>query len=440
MQGTDAAIQAEPLKLGVFGLWHLGCVTAAACASLGHQVLGLDDDAATLVRLRQGKAPISEPGLDDLLAQGIAASRLKFSTTAESFAALEVLWVCFDTPVDEEDRADVDFVVNAVAALLPKLPEGCVVLLSSQLPVGSARSLEKLAAERVPHLGLEFAVSPENLRLGGALQVFLKPDRVVMGCRAPRAKAVLERLLAPLNAKVEWMSPESAEMSKHAINSFLALSVTFANELATLCEKAGADAKDVERSLKSEARIGPKAYLGPGGAFAGGTLARDIAYLTALGEEQGFDPQLIRTVRASNDAHKSWVQRKLVSLLGPLQGKRIGVWGLTYKADTDTLRRSTAVELVDWLLTQGASVKAHDPAVPEFPERWAHTVQRVGTALEAAQNCHALVLCAAWKDYLSAETAAALPAGLIVVDVNRSLKELIRTRADVRHHAVGTPQ
>jgi UDP-glucose 6-dehydrogenase len=235
--------------------------------------------------------------------------------------------------------------------------DGAVVIVSSQLPVGSVARLEAMAPK------LRFAASPENLRLGKAIEVFTKPDRVIVGVRDDATKATVTKLFAPITDRIEWMSVESAEMTKHAINAFLALSVTFANELASVCERVGADAKEVERGLKTESRIGPKAYLAPGGAFAGGTLARDVAFLTALGKQHALVLPLLGGVRPSNEAHKHWPQRRLIDRLGEIAGKTIAVWGLTYKAGTDTLRRSASVELCRDLAARGAKVVAWDPAL-----------------------------------------------------------------------------
>lgn len=431
----------QPLHLAVYGLWHLGCVTAAACASIGHQVSAIDDDASVLAGLAQGHAPIAEPGLNELLAQCRSSGLLEWSPSAAAdLSACSLLWVTFDTPVDDDDQADVAHVVSRVQALLPRLRVGTVVLVSSQVPVGTTRLLESFASQHCPQLDLHFAVSPENLRLGAALKVFLQPDRVVVGVRSAHARQVITQLLLPLTEKIEWMSPESAEMSKHAINAFLAVSVTFANEIASLCEKFGADAKDVERSLKTESRIGPKAYLGPGAAFAGGTLARDIAFLNHLADGVALQTPVLRAVRPSNQWHRDWERRKLAALLPTLRGATIGIWGLTYKAGTDTLRRSTAVELCDWLLAQGARLRVHDPAVKVLPPHWATAaVVRVHDAASVHDGAQALVICTAWPAYRDEAPPAPRPTPLIAIDAARFLKNWASNSA-VAYHAVGSPE
>ncbi|MEK7383945.1 MAG: nucleotide sugar dehydrogenase, partial [Elusimicrobiota bacterium] len=343
------------MRVCVQGLWHLGSVTAAGLASVGHDVAGLDLDQEAVRGLQMNKPPIFEPGLAEAVQAGQEAGRLRFfSSPEEAIDGVELLWVAYDTPVNDADEADVEFVVAQAARALPHLADGATVLVSSQLPVGSIGRLELLARELCPAKTIGFACSPENLRLGKALDVFLKPDRIVVGVRSPRDRERIDRLLRPITERIEWMSVESAEMTKHAINSFLAASVVFANEIASLCEEVGADAKEVERGLKSESRIGPRAYLSPGGAFAGGTLARDVEFLKKIGAAKGLAVPLLGAIRPSNDRHKDWTRRKLARYFPSLSGVPVAVWGLTYKPGTDTLRRSLAVELCDWLLEQGA--------------------------------------------------------------------------------------
>jgi UDPglucose 6-dehydrogenase len=411
------------LNVTVFGLWHLGTVTATCLASGGHRVTGLDDDVANL---REGRAPLFEPELDELLRAGLDSGSLRFESDPHvALKGAEVLWVTFDTPVDEEDVADVDFVLKRVEALLPMLDEGALVIVSSQLPVGSTRRLEARAPKSVT-----FACLPENLRLGKAIEVFTRPDRVVAGVRNAHDRQRVAQLLAPFTDRIEWMSVESAEMTKHALNAFLATSVAFINEIATICEAVGADAKEVERGLKSESRIGPRAYLSPGGAFAGGTLARDIGFLSNL----GTTPPLISSVKTSNDVHRGWTRRKLQQLFGDLRGKTIAVWGLTYKPGTDTLRRSSSVELCRWLLENGAAVRAHDPAVKSVPTDLA--IELCASPAEAARGADAIVVATEWPEY-RALTARDVDEGATVVDANRFARQSFEATDGVRYITVG---
>jgi UDPglucose 6-dehydrogenase len=428
------------MKVCVQGLWHLGSVTAASLASVGHDVTGLDADTDIIKKLNQGKAPLFEPGLDDLLQAGINNGKLKFSTSpAVALEGADVLWVAFDTPVDDDDQADVAFVMGQIQIALPFLPDSAVVLVSSQMPVGSIRKLEDFAQRNLSDKNLNFACSPENLRLGKALEVFLNPDRIVVGVRNNHTRMPLENLLSPITEKVEWMSVESAEMTKHAINAFLAISVTFANEIAAICELVGADAKQVERGLKTEARIGPKAYLSPGGPFAGGTLARDIAFLGLESKSHNLATPLLSAVRPSNDQHKNWVRRKLQQQFISLSNVTVAIWGLTYKPGTDTLRRSLAVELCDWLLIQGAQVRVYDPAVKQLPEDWAGKVIHCTAALDAVTDAKVLVIGTEWPEFKqsASDLSGKAHPDMIVVDANRHLQAQLQ-QYGFNYVAVGT--
>ena len=424
--GGDTAV-----RIGVLGQWHLGSVTAACLAEGGFDTVGLDPDAEVVAELAAGRPPVAEPGLADLIAAGTAAGNLRFATPgADSLAGLDVLWVAFDTPVDEEDRVDTEFVVDHVRAALPGLDPGTLVVVSSQLPVGTVARFEAMAAE-AGRDDLRFASVPENLRLGKALDSFREAERFVAGVRDEAGHDALAPLLEPFAENVEWMGVESAEMTKHALNGFLAVSVAYINEIATISEAVGADAAEVSRGLKSDVRIGRRAYLGPGDAFAGGTLARDITTLNRIAGEHDLNGNLVAGVAASNDAHRQWARRVLADFLaaaGGLAGKRIGVWGLAYKPGTDTLRRSSSLELCHWLREQGAEVSAHDPAVAALPEAdLAAGIELAGDALGAARDADALVVSTAWPEYREIAAAEILGAmrGALVVDAAGHLADTV---------------
>jgi len=430
------------VRVAVLGLWHLGSVTAACLASAGHVVQAYDPDERTVASLADGQPPVAEPGLADLIKRGVASGALQFTTQmAEAVREADVVWVAFDTPVDEDDVADVAFVERHVESTFPDLKDGAIVLCSSQLPVGTTRKLETRWKDAAAGRTVSFACSPENLRLGKAIDVFTNPDRVVVGVRDERARSQLQKLFAPISDRLEWMSVESAEMTKHGINAFLATSVAFINELAALCERAGADAKEVERGLRTDRRIGPRAYLSPGGAFAGGTLARDVSFVRELGTLTGLTTPLMDGVLESNRAHRSWVRRRLESELGVLAGSRVALWGLTYKPGTDTLRRSPAVELSRWLAAQGADLHVHDPAVRTLPADLT-SITRHSEPIAAAAGARALVVSTEWPIYreIDVDRLAALAPGLVVLDANRFLAPLFDHDPRFRFIAVGQPQ
>lgn len=384
------------MRITVYGLWHLGCVTAACLAEAGHRVVGLDPDPAVVDGLRAGRPPLLEPGLVDLLGAGIAGGRLSFSTDPrEALAGAEVLWIAFDTPVDAHDAADVAAVRAELEKVGHAVPPGTVVIVSSQVPVGFTRALAGEWGGR----GLRFACSPENLRLGQALESFRRPERVVVGLADQADRPILAALFEPFSARIEWMSLESAEMTKHALNAFLAASAGFANEVARLCEAVGADAKDVERGLKSEGRIGPRAYLAPGPAFAGGTLARDLRFLAGFGQRHGVATPLLDGVLASNEIHRRWLRDKVTALLEGVHDPVVAVLGLAYKPGTSTLRRSASVELCSWLGAQGVKVRAHDPGVPELPPELRGSIGLCATPQDALTGADVAIVATAWPEF-----------------------------------------
>lgn len=420
------------MRVVVFGLWHLGSVTAA-CAALEHHVVGLDFDELTIHELSRGKAPLFEPGLNELLATGLTSGRLIFTSGAEEAChGADVLWVCHDIPVDENDTPDSEFIFEQMRRVAPALPTGILVLVSSQVLVGTCARLEAEFPQ------FRFACSPENLRLGKAIEAFQNPARVVAGTRVDADRDMIRTLFGRLAGRILFMRTESAEMLKHALNGFLAASISFINEIGCLCEQTGADVAEVSTGLKSEPRIGPGAFLSAGGPFAGGTLARDVTALAQVAREHGRSLDLIPAIKASNDRHKEWAFERLKDHLGELRGRRISVLGLTYKPGTSTLRRSAALELVRKLLKVGAKVSVHDPMMMKLPEEFDEVYFEKGIA-EAIENSDAAVVCTEWPEFRNADWKALVPLmdNALIVDANRFLDSALMGITDLKHASVG---
>ena len=388
------------MKVAVLGLWHLGTVTAACVAEIGVLTVGIDDDPQVIAKLTVGEPPLYEPGLAELVQQGLASGKLSFAADAATAAnTADIVWICHDTPVDDDDRADVDAVFRPVAAIFPHLKNGAVVLVSAQLPAGTVARLEKSFAAQANERQVDFAYSPENLRLGHALEIFRNPGRIVIGIRREHTRDKLSPLLSKFCQNLIWMSVESAEMVKHSLNAFLALSVTFTNELATIAERVGADASDIEKALRSDPRIGPYAYVKAGSAFAGGTLARDVQFLSAIAEHEKLQTPLIANIIASNRIHGQWSINQLRRRLGPLAGKTIAVLGLSYKPGTDAIRRSPSIELLRALLADGATIRVYDPAVRKLPGEFRSRVVIADDAKGAIAGAAAVVVATEWPQF-----------------------------------------
>lgn len=380
------------MKIVVLGLWHLGSVTAACLAELGHSVIGVDESEEVVRMLQLGVSPVSEPDLNELLSQNLSAGRLKFVSQLDSETAYDVLWVTIDTPVDENDYGQVEVVINLITQAILNIPQDCRIIISSQLPAGTTQKIRSTFNEHLTNRNVTLCYSPENLRLGSAIKVFMEPDRIVVGIDSETDRKLIEPLFASITDRIEWMSIVSAEMTKHAINAFLAISVVFANEIATLAEFEGANASDIARGLRSDARIGPKAYVLPGDSFAGGTLARDIRYLEEKSRMHSHSLPLISSVIPSNDAHANWAQNKIDQLIGDVRNKTFTICGLAYKVGTNTLRRSSAISLGDWLLSRGAILRVFDNEDVLMPAHWNGQVSRLISVSDSFDDTDVLVI------------------------------------------------
>lgn len=428
------------MKVAVIGLWHLGSVTAACLANAGHDVIAFDSDNKTIETLKLGKAPVFEPGLDDLIKKAQQFRTLTFTMCRDDISQADIVWVTIDTPVDDQDIADVNAVMDQVIQLFPYLKHAATVLISSQVPVGSTRKLMERCQEDYPDKHISFACSPENLRLGKAIQVFTQPDRVIVGLSSPADQEKISALFKPFTENIVWMSIESAEMTKHALNAFLATSVVFINEIATLCECVGADAKEVERGLKSEERIGPKAYLRPGTAIAGGTLARDVNFLTQLSDQHAIKTPLFSSLLESNHYHKQWSCRRVKDILQDLGAKKVTALGLTYKTGTDTLRRSTAVETCTWLHSQGVNVVAYDPMLRTLPDHLTSIIDLKSSLLEALENSDAIIVateCPEFLDITSEQLLASMKQPH-VFDAGGFLMKKLGNQEQIHYYTVGS--
>lgn len=378
-------------KIAVAGLWHLGETYSNGLAKLGHRVFGITDDQTSADNFMKFQPPLAEPGLEELLRENITAGRLSYSADYSVVSGADVFWVTFDTPVDDNDDVDLSVVFNSVEKAIPFFKNNVLVVITSQLPVGNSQKIRELIAAKRPDLNFGYVYTPENLRLGEALKCFLEPGRIVVGADSPESLSKITEIFSPLKAEILAMSPASAEMAKHALNGFLATSLSFINDIADVCEKTGADVLDVIKALKSDPRIGPKAYLDASLGFSGGTLGRDLKALSHFAESAGISLPVIENVYSKNRTRKNWVIEKLKSELGDIKGTRIAILGLTYKAGTSTLRRSQALEVADDLKKAGAVLSLQDPK--------AEREDILHDPYQAAKDAKVVILMTPWLDY-----------------------------------------
>ncbi len=397
---------AEPPNSGseqaicIVGIWHQGAVAAACLADAGLAVIGVDFDADRVGRLNQGKAPLYEPGLDDLLTKGIASGRLTFATSlAEGLSRSKVVFLMIDTPVDDHDDVDLAPIWEAAKEMGRFLQPDSHILVTAQVPVGTCEEIASTIRQTNPNASFGIAYSPENLRLGQAIELYRHPQLPVIGSDDIQTLDRIESVLSVLNADWTRVGLRTAEMTKHALNAFLAVCVTFGNEIADVSDELGADAEQVMKALRREQRVGAKAMILPGLGFSGGTLARDVRTLQRLGDSLHQETAVLDGVWQANELHNGLVVRKLQALLGSLDGKRIGVLGLTYKVGTSTLRRSLAIDVSRQLVALGACVTAFDPKADpdelgEYPE-----IEVASRPEQVADGADAVVLMTPWPEF-----------------------------------------
>lgn len=384
-------------EVAVFGAWHLGTVHAACLAELGNRVRATDLDPGVVSGLQAGRPPLFEPGLEALVRKHLASGRLTFHAPVDrALGNAEVVFIAADTTVDDDDNVDLSSVEELAGCAARVLSASVPVVVASQVPVGTTERLvsrmEEISARKLAAVHM-----PENLRLGSAIDDFLRPARLVVGGSDEQAASTVLALYH-LDVEVLRMSVRSAEMAKHALNGYLATLISFTSEISDLCETSGADAYDVERALRSDRRVSPKAPLRPGFGFAGGTLGRDVQSLRALARRNGVGSPVMDGVLAANRSRVARLAERLRQRIGALEGRKIALLGLTYKPGTDTLRRSIALEIARDLASAGASMAAYDPMIRSLPAG-SPPVSLPGDPLAAAAGADALVLATEWPEF-----------------------------------------
>ena len=426
-------------RIAVVGLWHLGCVVSAGLAHLGHTVAATDFDGDVILTLQHGVPPIYEPGLAELMALQISEGRLAFvSTCQQAFADAEYIFITFDTPVDEDDQSDLTPVEAALDAASIHAGPGVQIIVMSQVPVGTCERLAERLRGRAPELSFSLAYQPENLRLGEALKTFLYPDLIMVGAEDEVVAGRLLRLYEGIEAPHVTMSWNSAEMAKHALNAFLATSISFINELADLTAATGADIRDVVRALRQDRRIGPFAFLSAGPGFSGGTLARDIQTLRRLGKRTGYPTSQLDATLAVNGRRLPNIVAKIRHLCGEIKGSRVGLLGLTYKSGTNTLRRSSALALAHLLIHQGSKVSAFDPQVCDLPAG-TDGIVLCSDPYQVAKSAVAIVVMTPWPEFkkLDFGRLSSVMQQPLIIDVHNCLDSGEIRKAGLRYIGTG---
>ncbi len=424
----------KKLKVGVAGLWHLGAIYSVCFAEIGHKVTAYDPDIELIKGYQNSITPVYEPGLLDLLQKNLINSTITFTNDRQKLEDLDFLILAFDTPVDEFDNANNMYVISQFESIAPFLSSNTKIIISSQLPVGSCNKIQQIIGEG-PYSS-RVLVHPENLRLGKAINSFFSATRIVIGTFDGKPDALAEKLFNPLSIPIVWMHNKSAEMTKHALNAFLAASITFMGEIANLCEKTGADAKEVEIGLKSDPRIGHSAYLSPGLGFAGGTLARDVQTLSNIQMSEGT---ILKSIMSSNKINNDWITRILEKSITNTRS-RICFWGVSYAENTNTLRRSAIYEVMKQMLKSNHFISFAENS--EITEKYDSRIKYINDLEESINDIDVLVVTKKLSKFESNPRVHELLSSpkFIILDPARLLLDRLPVLSKNRNYfAVGRP-
>jgi len=433
------------MKIAVVGTGYVGLVTGTCFADSGNEVTCVDIDAQKVADLNEGKVPIYEPGLEEMVEYNLAAKRLFFTTDLDAAVkSAELVYLAVGTPQGDDGAADLSALWSVAKGIAPHLREDAIVVTKSTVPVGTNAKLYAMLNELTGR-ECEVASNPEFLKEGAAIDDFEKPDRVVVGVRCQRTAEVLRQLYEPfLRTEHPFlvMTPESAEMTKYVANALLATKISFINEMANLCERMGGDINDVRRGIGHDRRIG-FAFLFPGVGYGGSCFPKDVRALAAMAAEHGVEPCMLEAIDRVNQNQKQVMVNKVDAYFdGKLAGKTIAIWGLSFKPRTDDIREAPALVLIDHLLEQGAKVQAHDPeAIPNVRKHYGDKIAYFDLRMQAVEGADALCIMTEWNDYKRPnwEELLNLMRSPVIFD-GRNLYEPDRMQMrGIVYHSIGRP-
>ncbi len=434
------------MKICMIGAGYVGLVSAACFSEFGWSVTCVEKDPSKVDMLNGGEVPIYEPGLDDLIERNRAAGRLSFtSELAEAVKDAELIFLAVGTPMRRGDgHADLRYVFTAAEEIAPHLDGYTVITTKSTVPVGTSREIENHLREVRPDAEFSVCSNPEFLREGSAIRDFTHPDRVLVGVDDARARAVMERAYKPLTlrqAPVIFVSRESGELAKYAANAFLAMKISFINEVADLCEHVGADVQEVASAIGSDGRIGGK-FLHPGPGYGGSCFPKDVSALVRTGREFKSPLTLIEQVQTVNDERKIAMVNRIASAAGgKVRGLTIGVLGVTFKPNTDDMREAPSLVVIPTLIDKGAIVKVYDPQGRENAEKLLEGVQWCDSAADVARDADVLVVLTEWNEFraLDLKHVAELMRGGALVDLRNVFRPEDAAAAGFWYWSVGRP-
>lgn len=398
------------MNIAVIGTGYVGLVTGACLSEMGNDVQSVDLDIHKIEQLKQGKIPIYEPGLEEIVKRNIKAQRLSFTTDfVSAVTASDIIFVAVGTPPQEDGDVDLSSVMEVASSLGKHLNSYKVIAMKSTVPVGTGDKVEseikRILAQRGVHFDFDVVSNPEFLKEGAAVEDFMRPDRVIIGTDNLKAQKLMERLYSPFvrkRSRILLMDRKSGEMSKYASNAMLAARISYMNEIARLCERMGVDVTEVRRGVGSDSRIGPH-FIYPGLGYGGSCFPKDVKALIKMGEKSNFDLRILSAVDNVNQQQREWFTQKIIRFFGnDLKGKKIGVWGLAFKPETDDIRGAPSLDIITSLTEKGAQVVAYDLMATEATKaalQGNKNVQYVDNQYKAIEGADALVLVTEWREF-----------------------------------------
>ncbi|MGQ9368598.1 UDP-glucose dehydrogenase family protein [Azospirillum sp. ST 5-10] len=434
------------MRIAMIGTGYVGLVSGACFSEFGVHVCCVDKDAGKIERLQRGEIPIYEPGLDDLVARNVAAGRLSFTTDlGEAMAGVDAVFIAVGTPSRRGDgHADLSYVYGAAAEIARHLDHYTVIVTKSTVPVGTGREVARIIRENRPDAEFDVASNPEFLREGSAIGDFMRPDRVVIGTTSPRAQEVMRGLYRPLyliETPIVMTELETAELIKYAANAFLAVKITFINEIADLCEKVGANVHDVARGMGLDGRIGRK-FLHAGPGYGGSCFPKDTLALVRTAQQHESPVRIVETVVDINDKRKRQMAERVVAACGgSVAGKTVAVLGVTFKPNTDDMRDAPALDIVPALQKAGATVRAFDPAGMHEAKRLMDGVVWCDDAYAALEGADCVAIITEWNEFraLDLKRVKRLLKAPVMVDLRNIYNPGEMAAAGFRYTSIGRP-
>ncbi len=394
------------MNLAIVGSGYVGLVTGACFAEVGHRVICVDNNLQKVHQLQDGQIPIYEPGLEELVKKNVAAGRLSFTASiGEAVQASKVIFIAVPTPPQPDGSVDLSFVEGVAREIAAHLTEYRIVVDKSTVPVKTGEKVAQTISRYNPNADIDVVSNPEFLREGSAVDDLMKPDRIVFGVSSDRATAIMREIYEPFHAPILVTDLNSAELIKHASNSFLALKISYINAVAAICEKSGANVERVAEGMGADKRIG-RAFLNAGIGYGGSCFPKDLSAFIRISEELGYDFRLLKEVEAINADQKERFLKKIRESLWVLRHKKIGALGLAFKGNTDDVRSSVAIEVVKALVAEGAEVRAYDPKAMEKARPLIPGVILVDAPEQVAEGADALLILTEWTDFKSLPYAA----------------------------------